>query len=40
MPRGAAERLKKKKKKKKVNLFENKGFADAKKGSILDLNGP
>ena len=28
------------KKKKKVTLFENKGFADAKKGSILDLNGP
>ena len=26
--------------KKKVTLFENKGFADAKKGSILDPNGP
>ena len=35
MPCGAAERLKK-----KVTLFENKGFADAKKGSILDPNGP
>ena len=27
-------------KKKKVTLFENKGFADAKKGSILDPNEP